>query len=166
MTVAVGVIAIATIAAGPSPAGAGGWIVVSLDSIPEVVAGEPVDVGFTVLRHGVTPESSEDLQVVLVDSDGTQATFTAVPTGRPGHHVVTLEVDDAGDYRWSVESPSALTVDLGTIAVAAEPRPGSSWAWDVGPWLAAITALMLAGLAAVEAIAARQRRTDRAPARA
>ena len=49
---------------------AGGWVVVSLDSMPAVHAGDDTEVGFTVLRHGVTPESSDDLAVVLIGPDG------------------------------------------------------------------------------------------------
>ena len=39
----------------PATSSAGGWVVVSLDSLPAVHAGEDTEVGFTVLRHGATP---------------------------------------------------------------------------------------------------------------
>ena len=48
----------------PATSSAGGWVVVSLDSLPAVHAGEDTEVGFTVLRHGVTPEHSDDLAIV------------------------------------------------------------------------------------------------------
>ena len=38
------------------PAFAGGWAVITLDELPtNVVAGEPLTIGFTVLQHGKTP---------------------------------------------------------------------------------------------------------------
>ena len=55
----------------PTTSSAGGWVVVSLDSMPAVHAGDDTEIGFTVLRHGVTPESSDDLAIVLTGPDGT-----------------------------------------------------------------------------------------------
>ena len=49
----------------PSTSSAGGWVVVSLDEVPAVHAGEDTEIGFTVLRHGVTPERADDLAVVV-----------------------------------------------------------------------------------------------------
>ena len=54
----------------PATSSAGGWVVVSLDSMPAVHAGEDTEVGFTVLRHGVTPEASDDLAVVVTGRTG------------------------------------------------------------------------------------------------
>ena len=38
---------------------AGGWVVISLDATPIFRAGEPTEIGFTMLRHGVTLESEQ-----------------------------------------------------------------------------------------------------------
>ena len=66
--------AVAGLAIGvPTTSSAGGWVVVSLDSMPAVHAGDDTEIGFTVLRHGVTPESSDDLAIVLTGPDGTVA---------------------------------------------------------------------------------------------
>jgi len=45
-----------TLLAGPADASAtrGGWATVSYDPLPALVAGEPADVSFRVLQHGVT----------------------------------------------------------------------------------------------------------------
>ena len=82
-----------------------GWAVVSLDQQPELVAGDPTDIGFTLLRHGVTPESSEDVVFVLTGQDGTSHRFTAVPEGAVGHHVVTIDLPSDGDYHVTVCRP-------------------------------------------------------------
>ena len=98
---------------GPAtPAAAGGWVVVSLDESPEIVAGEVTDVGFTVLRHGVTPETSDDLQVVVTAPDGTLHRFAARPDGAhagrtPG---LTTPRPPAPAPRTRARAPPRLTV--------------------------------------------------------
>jgi hypothetical protein len=54
------------------PTFAGGWAVITLDALPTgVVAGEPFNIGFTVLQHGKTP------------MDGLDPTITATSTASP-----------------------------------------------------------------------------------
>ena len=142
-------------AIGPaSPAGAGGWVAVSLDAVPTLQPGEPAEVGFTVLRHGVTPESSDDLVVTLVGEDGATYEFAAQPDAVRGHHVVTIEVPSAGDYTWSVEG-GIVMADLGTIEAVAPPA-GTSWVWDAAQW----GGLVIAVVVAVMAVAMRPRRRE------
>ena len=61
----------------PATSSAGGWVVVSLDSLPAVHAGEDTEVGFTVLRHGATPEEADDLAVVVRGQNGAYHRFEA-----------------------------------------------------------------------------------------
>ena len=147
----------------PTTSSAGGWVVVSLDSMPAVHPGEDTEVGFTVLRHGVTPESSNDLVVVLTGPDGTSHRFEAVQQGAVGHHVATITVPDAGEYRWQV-SGQFVAADLGTLDVAEPPgEPGLTW--DVVQWGSATSAVLLVGLAAHDYRRARRdRRTAPVPA--
>jgi hypothetical protein len=158
-----GVIAVllGIVAASPGSAGAGGWAVVSLDEQPELVAGEPTDVGFTVLRHGVTPESSEDVVFVLTDESGGRHEFRATPDGAVGHHVVTIELPSDGAYRLAVLG-QFVDVDLGSITVGSGSGGGAStWRWDAVQWGTASLALVLAGLAGWDVV--RSRRPVRAP---
>ena len=68
---------------------AGGWVVISLDATPNFRAGEPTQIGFTMLRHGVTLESEQPsgtpVQIVFTGPDtpvhaagpeGVRRTFT------------------------------------------------------------------------------------------
>jgi hypothetical protein len=134
----------------PTTSSAGGWVVVSLDAVPAVRAGEDSDVGFMVLRHGVTPESSDDLAIVLTGPDGRAHRFEAVQQGAIGHHVATITVPDAGDYRWSVASGFGELADLGALEVTAPPGAAMPWPWDVLQWGTATLALILAALAVLD----------------
>lgn len=143
------------------PAAAGGWAVVSFDSSPAVVAGEPSELGFTLLRHGLTPESSTDVTFVVTGSDGYRERFSAVPAGAPGHHVVTITVPTAGDYTWSAEG-TFMPIALGRLSVAAERRSargGASVGWEVVRWGGTGLAVLLAVAAAADASVTRRRRS-------
>lgn len=149
-------ILLGTVLAAPTSAGAGGWVVVSLDSMPSLVAGERVDVGFTVLRHGVAPESSGDLLVTLTDDSGRRFEFEAVPAGAVGHHVVTIEVPAAGDYTWTIFG-EFVPVELGTLAIGADPAAEqATWRWDALQWGSASLALAMAGLAGWDVLRSRR----------
>jgi len=158
--IAVVAVLLGIVAASPGSAGAGGWVVVSLDEQPALVAGEPTDIGFTVLRHGVTPESSEDLVFVLTDERGARHEFAATPDGAVGHHVVTIDLPSDGAYRLTV-SGQFVEVDLGSITVGSGSDGGAStWRWDAVQWGTASLALVLAGLAGWDVV--RARRPERA----
>jgi hypothetical protein len=140
----------------PGTSTAGGWVVVSLDSAPAFDAGARVDVGFTVLRHGVTPESSNDITIVLTDRDGEQYRFAAVPEGAKGHHVVTIDVPDVESFTWKALG-EFVDVDLGTVTLGAGERDGgSSWGWDVLQWGSGSLAVALGGLAGFDVLRSRR----------
>jgi hypothetical protein len=132
----------------PATSSAGGWVVVSLDSTPVVDADRDTTVGFTVLRHGVTPESSDDLSIVLTGDDGVAHRFAAVQQGAVGHHVATIRVESAGSYDWWVTSGSGFVqAELGTLTVSESASGGAGWAWDVVQWGSASVALLMGALA-------------------
>jgi hypothetical protein len=148
----------------PATTSAGGWTVVSLDSAPAVRAGDDVDIGFTVLRHGTTPENNDDLVVVVTGANGQVHRFPAHQQGALGHHVATINLPDRGSYDWKVEG-RFVEADLGILDVAAPPGGSTTWTWDVLQWGSAALALVLAGLAVVDFRQARRRRaTEPAPA--
>jgi cytochrome c2 len=87
-----------------SPALAGGWAVITLDELPgEIVAGGPLEIGFTVRQHGVTP-----LDGLTPTVHARQAGFTlteqAKAQGGTGHYVATLTFPQAGEWTWSIEA--------------------------------------------------------------
>lgn len=148
------------VAASPGSVGAGGWAVISLDEQPALVNGEPTEIGFTMLRHGVTPESSEDIRFVLTDESGGRHQFTAVPEGAVGHHVVTVELPTEGAYRLTVLG-QFVDVELGSLTVGGGSDGGSAtWRWDALQWGTASLALVLGGLAGWDVL--RSRRLARA----
>jgi hypothetical protein len=148
------------VVASPGSAGAGGWVVVSLDEQPALVAGEPTDVGFTVLRHGVTPETNDDIMFVLTDARGARHEFAATPEGATGHHLVTIDVPSDGEYRLTVLG-QFVDVDLGPITIGSASGGGTStWRWDALQWGTASLAVVMAGLAGWDVM--RSRRLARA----
>lgn len=101
------------------PVFAGGWAVITLDELPtDVVAGEPLTVGFTVLQHGKTPMDGLDPTVTATLFKESQFIVHAEPEGEPGHYTATLTFPDEGDWSWSIQ---AFTMDqlMPTLSVAA-----------------------------------------------
>jgi len=161
---AIGVFVVALVA-GPALSYAGGWVVVSLDAAPVFRAGEPVDVGFTVLRHGVTPETSDDLAIVLTDSTGAEHRFAAEPQGAVGHHVAAIDVPAAGGYTWRI-SGERVEFDLGGLEVTRPGSGGTTWTWDFAQWGGLVLAVAMGGLAGRDVIRDRRRRATSTPAAA
>ena len=101
---------------------AGGWVVISLDATPIFRAGEPTQIGFTMLRHGVTLESEQPsgtpVQIVFTGPDGQRTTFDVEQSGSVGHHVATVTLPEAGTYTWQFVG-EFMPVDEGRIDVPA-----------------------------------------------
>ncbi len=79
---------------------------ISLDSLPgEVVAGQPLTVGFTVLQHGRTPLSGLDPTIRLTSSStGESLTVHAVDEGKVGHYTATFTLPESGTWGWSIQA--------------------------------------------------------------
>jgi hypothetical protein len=146
------------------PASAGGWAVTSLDELPAPIAGESVDVGFTILQHGQTPavlESGVGLELVL--ADGTTQFFEAVADGVPGHYVATVTFPaDAGSYQWRAHMDWFGTYELGSINVAAASSSAVSGAgssiWPDLRWVTLAGSIVLGGVAIADLVVTRHRR--------
>jgi hypothetical protein len=149
-------IVLGVVIAAPGASGAGGWVTVTLDSTPTFVAGDQVDVGFTVLRHGATPETNDDLEVVLTDERGEQHRFDAVPQGVVGHHVATIAVPAAGAYTWSVTG-AVVGADLGPLTIGEESSGASTWTWHAVQWGTLAFAAAMGALAGRDALRTRRR---------
>ena len=98
---AVLVIAMALVAS--RPASAGCCVIASLDSLPgNVVAGEPVSLGFTVHYFGEKPNYLKP-EVIATEVVGRGSVRTvSISDGVPGHYVATLVFPSAGDWRWTI----------------------------------------------------------------
>ncbi|MBI4219902.1 MAG: hypothetical protein HY682_07165 [Chloroflexi bacterium] len=114
---------------------AGGWAIVKLDALPnDVVAGEPVSIGFTVLQHGRTPAPGLNplIKAVHVPS-GETIEGPARAQGEPGHYVAEITLPVSGSWSWSINAYSGdhpmppLTVLSPEISPAsADTQPASN----------------------------------------
>jgi cytochrome c2 len=121
----------ATLLAG-TPVLAGGWAVITLDNLPgEIIPGQPVTIGFTVLQHGEHPMEGLDPVITLSQTGtGERLTFTAVLGDGPGHYQATLNIPSEGRWEWTIQAFSMnqemppLTV--GPAPLASQGSPGTS----------------------------------------
>ena len=148
------------------PVFAGGWAVITLDELPmDVVAGEPLTVGFTVLQHGRTP------------MDGLEPTITAhlykeeffeveaEPSGKPGHYTATLTFPKEGEWRWYINAFSmeqlmpVLSVAAPVASASNQPVVKSEPATaSISPLLIVSAAAFGIGLAALAFVFRRRNR--------
>src|SRR5258706_9875329 len=106
------------------PTFAGGWAVITVDKLPSgIVAGEPFEIGFTVLQHGKTPMSGLDPTITAALSKSNTFVVNAKPDGAIGHYTATLIFPKEGNWKWSIQ---AFTMDqaMPELSVAA-PVAGS-----------------------------------------
>lgn len=138
-----------------TPSFAGGWAVITLDDLPgNVVAGEPLTIGFTVRQHGHTPMVGLTPTVRATLYTDEQFVVRAFPEGEPGHYTATLTFPQEGEWSWSIQAFTmdqpmpALTVAAPAAATADVPAPVASPAASLVPPLVIVRALALAvGLA-------------------
>ncbi len=106
------------------PVFAGGWAVITLDRLPNnVVAGQSLNVGFTVLQHGRTPMLDLHPTITAKSSNADTLVVMAEADGDPGHYVAALTFPKEGNWSWSI---NAFTMDqpMPALSVAA-PVPAS-----------------------------------------
>jgi len=107
----------------PAAASAGGWAMSSLDPMSVPVAGEEIEVGFTVRQHGVTPvnpddQGGESVAVVIRSASGEEAVFTAHQEGPTGHYVADVTFPEPGRAHWAIRQGWFGAHDLGAMDVA------------------------------------------------
>ncbi len=156
----------------PSVAGAGGWAVPSLDPLPDVRAGQSVDVGFRLLQHGQTPLVASDwpgATVGLAVREADDTWFVPAEAGpEPGHYVATVQVPDgATSLEVMVQMRNGLFVDEAWAQVAVTPASAGGGSTSSGGWLPTWTmplfglvAIACAALLVVDLRATRRRRDD------
>lgn len=87
------------------PASAGGWAVITLDELPSnVVAGEPLTIGFTVRQHGHTPMSGLYPTITANLYKDAEFVVNAEAEGEPGHYTATLNFPKEGEWSWSIQA--------------------------------------------------------------
>lgn len=87
-----------------STASAGGWTVVTLDSVPaNVVVGQPMTVGMTIRQHGQTPWVYDNVRVRGYHSTGETFVVRAEMDKR-GHYTADVNFPKAGKWQWAVAS--------------------------------------------------------------
>ena len=117
------------------PALAGGWAVITLDELPaQVEANQPIEIGFMVRQHGVTPLSG--LSPVIraqVAGSGKSIIVEAADEGKVGHYVATLTLPQSGQWEWSIEAfggaqpmPALTVIEPAVAAAKTEPVPAPS----------------------------------------
>ena len=140
--------------------GLAGGVVVTLDTLPEnVVANEPVMIGFTLRRHGET--LSSDLEPVVTATNvetGETLEFIAKHDDKPGHYVVALTLPSVGEWTWGIRGesylPEAQMPQLSVLAQSVEAASAPAvqeafpaWRWlAIASGLAAVVAFIVAGV--------------------
>lgn len=114
-----------------TPAFAGGWVVITLDSLPgEVRAGETVHIGFMVRQHGVRPTDAVSPALTATNRDtGETIIVEAEQSGATGHYEVAALFPAEGVWEWQLAAPpfpqqtqlEPLTVLPAAAAEAAAP---------------------------------------------
>jgi hypothetical protein len=162
----------ATILGHAPPAGAGGWAVSALDATPVPVAGQELEVGFTVRQHGVSPVNPDgEVGIEVRSASGVVTAFAARPDGATGHYVADVTFPEAGRFTWQILQGWFAPTDLGAIDVtpagSGPDGAGPSVTTTVterAPWWAR-TLVPLVGVAGLALMLA-DRRSPRAPAAA
>lgn len=122
------------------PVLAGGWaeIVADARSAEPPVEGKPIEVGFKVMQHGVTPAPWESATVHFTDS-ATGETIDVVATNdrADGHFVATATLPNAGYWTWEVTLRDLLT-EGAPVPLTVRTASGAMPPFDPSTTLAAI----------------------------
>jgi hypothetical protein len=141
-------------------AGAGGWAVGTLDEAsPELRAGKPTAVGYTIRQHGRTPVDLENTAIRLRSlTTGELLVFPGRRSGAVGHYIADVIAPEAGEWTWELDMADFRLQPLGTVTVLASNAPVAPAAQPVSTPSAAnpddnVSALRRVGLPVLAAIA-------------
>lgn len=150
-----------------SVAQAGGWFVITLDSLPaSPLAGETLTIGFMLRQHGVHPAYWGGLSLVARNPDtGQVVRVTPREDGEVGHYTAELTLPEPGSWEWGIDvdqqqwvrwapltvqpAPNIVASTVPTSAPTAQPAapaPSAATAWLPLLLALAATALFLAAL--------------------
>lgn len=121
------------------PAMAGGWADIVADGQTTTPrAGRPVEIGFRVMQHGVTPAPWVTATVHFANV-GTGGTFDVIARNDDpdGHFVATATMPDAGFWTWNVTLRELATTQT-PVPFTVLSKAGVAPALDTAALLAAI----------------------------
>jgi len=99
---------------------AGGWAVITVQSLPEyLVVGKPTTVTFLIRQHGRTLADMND-SLSAESSDGLSAKGVVTRTGNPGEYKAVLSVPQPGDWTIRIDADLGQSVWRPIKAVRAE----------------------------------------------
>lgn len=150
----------------PMAALAGGWAVVTLDSLPtDVRAGQTLSLGFMVRQHGVTPIDTLGAETLIPNLYATNADtgesfhVDGRKEGPLGHFVVDVTFPSDGTWTWEITPGPFAPTQLGQVTVlppvaistqpAAQPVVAPSPAQPILRWAGALLVLAAVALALV-----------------
>lgn len=139
------ILAVLLLILGVVPALAGGWAVVTLDSVPQAVqAGQPLSLGFIVRQHGLTPiDTVAPILTARNSATGETLRAEARKEGPLGHFVVDFTAPAAGDWTWQIEPQPFGPTTLGTLTVSPVGTPTTATSPFAGPLAALLGATFL-----------------------
>ena len=115
------------------PVAAGGWAEIVADAQTTTTdtpptEGQPIDIGFLVLQHGVTPAGWETATVHFTNASTGKTMDVVAKNDRPdGHFLATVTLPEAGFWSWHVTlkdlQSDHLPIAL-TVRTAAGELPG------------------------------------------
>ena len=114
-----------------SSAWAGGWAVVTLDSIPDGIrAGVPMQIGFVVRQHGVTPLAGLTPVVEARSTEGGSIRVEGEDSGPPGHYAATLTLPSSGQWTWGIRGFGDALQPMPALQVlpAGDGKPAAGFA--------------------------------------
>lgn len=106
---------------------AGGWAVVTLDQLPtQIVAGEPITIGFMVRQHGRTPVNELAPRISASRANSLESfSVIASQRGVTGHYEATLTFPSAGNWDWKIDAfsfpqpmPSLAVTEASSVKTA------------------------------------------------
>ena len=123
------------------PVMAGGWADIVADAQTTTtppVAGKPIDVGFKVMQHGVTPAPWETATVHFLDvSSGDKIDVVATNDDPNGHFSATATLPHAGYWSWQVTLQNLESSHV-PVTIAVKAADGKLPSIDPASMLAAI----------------------------
>lgn len=107
------------------PAMAGGWVVVTVDALPQNIETDvPVSIGFTVRQHGRTLINLTPVQPLIVATHlatGETIETRADQDGFTGHYRATVTFPLAGTWHWQIKPRPFPDASMPNLQVFGEP---------------------------------------------
>lgn len=98
-------LALVVLFTGTFAAYAGGWAIITLNEFPDhAVAGQPLNLSFSVRQHGVTLLSGLRPAVRATAAAGVVAKISATAGSKPGEYTAALTLPEPGDWTITITS--------------------------------------------------------------